>query len=54
MYVDVEEGGAHLSEALSTHHGDVGKGDGQDERGSVGCCGHGSEGLGVALQINSI
>lgn len=32
LSVEVTGRGAHLSEALSTHHGDVGEGNGEDER----------------------
>lgn len=37
----------YLSEALRAHHGNVGVGDGQDERAAEGRCRHGAKGLAV-------
>ena len=42
---------AHLGEALGAHHGDVGVGDGQDERGAEGRGRHRAERLLVALEV---
>ena len=36
---------------MGSHHRDVGVGDGQDEGGAEGCCSHGAEALGVALEV---
>lgn len=36
---------AHVCEALGAHHGDVGKGDGQDEGGAVGRGSHAAKAL---------